>query len=73
MSDIKTYCYKDTCSIVETGAVQSIWLVCKFCKSEVSEGLKKQVEDRQEARRKSEESVKEPDTDLEDYSNLFGF
>ena len=41
---IKNYCSKSPdCDIVETGAVQSVWSVCRTCKEEVSESLKDRV------------------------------
>lgn len=44
--DIKNYCHRapDECNIVTTGAVQSIWFVCRTCKCEVSETMKNRLD-----------------------------
>lgn len=43
-SKVKTYCYKSKCGpVVKTGAVLSVWLVCKECKEEVSEKLAEDI------------------------------
>ena len=42
---IKNYCSESPyCDVVETGAVLSVWLVCRLCKEEVTEDLKNRVE-----------------------------
>ena len=42
----KSYCYKTTCEVVETGFHLEKYQVCKTCKEEVTENLKNTINDR---------------------------
>lgn len=60
----KSYCYKSNCSIVITGFHLNQYFVCSHCKEEVSESLKKQVEDRES---KKDEPTSDEFEDPESY------
>lgn len=42
----KQYCYSNDCKIVETGFHLITFPVCSSCKKEVSQSLKKKIEER---------------------------
>jgi phosphoketolase len=42
----KTYCYKNTCKVVQTGFHLNQYYVCSECKEEVSTHLKEIIEER---------------------------
>lgn len=60
----KTHCYKHNCGpIVETGAVQSIWYVCRQCKKEVTKRLAEEVEERAAIKDEGKEIVPDGGSD----------
>lgn len=68
----KTHCYSSKCGpVVTTGAVQSIWYVCRECKCEVTPGLKEQIEERIAIREESK--IEDTENNKQDPDDPFGF
>ena len=66
---IKTHCYARKCGpVVTTGAVQSIWYVCKECGQEVTKHLKEQIDERIAIKEEGKDIIPDGDDDLD----LFG-
>jgi hypothetical protein len=67
MKDSKGFCYAADCGpVVQTGFHHEQYFVCRRCKSEITEHLKKQIE----ARNAGNEPEKEDDDDDEPYWGL---
>jgi hypothetical protein len=59
---------------VETGAVQSVWKVCRKCKLEVSDKLFEELKEKVLKKEKLEEDQAQKDKDeLDAYQDLFGY
>ena len=59
--DLKSYCHRDDCDIVDTGINLLTFKVCRSCKFECSESLEERV--------KNKNSKSKEESDIEDIYN----